>query len=102
MKNRLFGLLCFLASAGMLYYNWHTLINDGYYYVKLNFILPLLMLIGLFMIAAPSIPSARPVAPGTPAAPGRAILAIIVIFGGLGLGFALGFVNVEMMSNYAR
>jgi uncharacterized membrane protein len=63
---------------------------------------PLGMLVGLFMIVAPSIPSARPVTPGTPVSAVRAILAVIVIFGGLGLGFGLGFVNLYLMTSYTR
>jgi hypothetical protein len=34
MKNRVLGLLLCLLSAGMLYYNWHLLLNGGYYYPK--------------------------------------------------------------------
>jgi hypothetical protein len=101
MKNRLLGLLVFLASAGMFYYNWHLLINDGYFYPKMSGISPLGMLAGLFMIVAPSLPTAQPATPGTPAAARRAAVAVIAIFGGLIFGIALGFVNLHFMGNYA-
>jgi hypothetical protein len=57
VKNRLVGLLVFLGAGGMIYYNWHTLFNDGYYYPKVSFISPLVMLAGVFMTIAPSIPT---------------------------------------------
>lgn len=102
MKNRLLGVLVFLGSAAVLYYNWHTLLNDGYYYPKMSGIAPLCLLAGLFMIAAPSLPDAQPVTPGTPAAARRAVFAAAVFFGGLLFGIALGFVNLYLMSNYTR
>ena len=102
MKNRLLGMLVFLFFAATLYYNWHTLLADGTYYPKLSGISPLGMLAGLFMIVAPSLPDAQPVTPGTPAAARRAVVGVVVFFGGLLFGIALGFVNLYLMSNHTR
>lgn len=93
---------CCWDPGGILYYNWHTLMNDGYYYPKMSGIAPLGMLAGLSLLIIPSNWQPQPVEPGTPATARRAILAVAVIFSELVFGIALGFVNLHLTSNYTR
>ena len=74
MKNRLLGLLVLLGSAGMLYYNWHTLMTDGHYYQKMSEISPLGMELGLLMLITPPSWFLAPADPGIPTAARRRIL----------------------------
>ena len=102
MKNRLLGLLVLLGSAGMLYYNWHTLMTDGHYYQKMSEISPLGMELGLLMLITPPSWFLAPADPGIPTAARRSILAVGLVFSALVFGIVLGFVNLHLMSNYKR
>ena len=102
MKNRLLGLLVLLGSAAILYYNWHTLMTDGYYYPKMSGISPLGMEFGLLLLITPSSWQPELATRGTPAAARRPIFAVGLIFGALVFGIAVGIVNLHLMSSYTR
>ncbi len=99
MKDRLFGLLLFIVSAGILLLNWYTNLKSGYYYVKMSFMSPLGLLFGLGLLIFGGMK--REPSNGSKPKPSltRALVAILVIFGGLGLGAALGIVNVYLLEH---
>jgi uncharacterized membrane protein len=50
---RLLGVAGLLVTGGLFAYNWYTLINKGYYSIKLTAAVPLLMLMSLLVIIVP-------------------------------------------------
>jgi hypothetical protein len=99
MKDRLFGLLLFVFCAGMLLLNWYTAINSGYYYVKMSFISPVGMLFGLALLIFGGMKRKPLDGPKPKPSATRALVALVVIFGGLGLGIALGLANVYLLEH---
>jgi hypothetical protein len=96
------GLLVSIGSAAMLYYNWHTLMTDGHYNPKMSELSPLGMELGLLIMITPPSWFLRSADPGTPAAARRSILGVGIVFGALVSGLVLGFVNLQLMTNYKR
>jgi len=54
LKTRLFGLALVILFAGMIYYGWYQLREEGVYYMKMAAFSPLGVVGGLFLILFPN------------------------------------------------
>lgn len=54
LKMRFFALVLILVSAGLIYYNWHQLLQEHPYSMKLAAFAPLCMIGGLYLLIFPS------------------------------------------------
>lgn len=79
LKMRIFALLLILVSAGLIYYNWHQLLQEHQYSMKLAAFAPLCVIGGLYLLIFPS-------NGGRPTTAKEKILALIVFAVGLGAG----------------
>ena len=86
LAARLFALLIIAVSAGLIYYNWHLLMQEGRYYIKLATFGPVGVVGGFFLLLFPS-------RGGRPTTTGGKIVALLVF----GIGFVAGFVNWYLM-----
>jgi hypothetical protein len=86
LKARLFGVLLILVFAGLSYYNWHQLMNEGSYSLKLAAFGPVGVVGGLFVLLFPT-------KAGKPETTSDKILVLLV----LGVGMAAGLVNWYLM-----
>lgn len=53
-KARIFALVLILVSIGLVYYNWHQLLTQGRYSLKLAAFGPLLIIGGVYLLLFPS------------------------------------------------
>ncbi|MEP6636391.1 MAG: hypothetical protein ABJB97_06665 [Acidobacteriota bacterium] len=86
IKTRLFALVLILVCAGLVYYNWHQLWQEGNYSMKLATFGPVGVIGGLFLLLFPS-------QGGKPTTTREKILVLVV----LGIGMAVGLVNWYLM-----
>jgi len=91
LKARLLGLVLFTSFVAACAYNWHMLVTEGTYLLKLSVLGPFGAIGGLFMLFFPQL--AEPPARGD----GRhlAMLALLMV-----IGFGLGGVNFHLMNQY--
>ena len=54
LKARLIALLIIVVSIGLIYYNWHQLLREGRYSLKLAALGPVGIIGGLFLLIFPS------------------------------------------------
>jgi hypothetical protein len=54
LKTRLFGVLLVIIFAGMIYYGWYQLREEGVYYIKMAAFSPLGVVAGIFLILFPA------------------------------------------------
>ena len=54
LKVRIFAVVLILLFAGMTYYNWHQLMTEGKYSLKMAAFGPVGMVGGLFLLALPT------------------------------------------------
>ena len=54
LKTRLLGLVLVIVFAGMIYYGWHQLREEGIYYIKMAAFAPLGVIGGIFLMLFPS------------------------------------------------
>jgi hypothetical protein len=54
LKARLIALLLIAVSVGLIYYNWHQLLHEGRYSLKLAAFGPVGIIGGLFLLIFPS------------------------------------------------
>ncbi len=54
LKARLIALLIIVVSIGLIYYNWHQLLQEGRYSLKLAALGPVGIIGGLFLLIFPS------------------------------------------------
>jgi len=54
LKTRLLGLVLIIACAGMIYYGWYQLREEGVYYLKMAAFAPLGVVGGIFLMLFPS------------------------------------------------
>ncbi len=90
-KGRLFGLLCFIVSAGLFAYNWADLVNHNQFSLRLSAATPMLMLASLAVIVSPSLLGVHI----SKDKKQTAALVTVLVIGGI-----LGGVNFYMMKNY--
>lgn len=86
IKKRILGLVLILLGVGLVYFNWHQLLKDGSYSLKLAAFGPLVGVGGLFLIFFPSMS-------GRPNTAKEKIIILIVFV----IGLAAGLVNWYLM-----
>jgi len=86
LKVRLFALVLILLFAGMTYYNWHQLHNEGEYSTKMAAFGPVGVIGGLFVLVFPS-------KVGKP----QTLVDKLIVLGVLIVGLAAGLVNWYLM-----
>jgi hypothetical protein len=86
MKQRLIAVLLTLFSAGMIYYGWYRLREEGVYSLKMAAFAPLGVVGGLFLLLFPSLG-------GKP----NTTKAKIIVFVVFALGLLAGLINWYLM-----
>lgn len=86
IKVRVFALLLILVSAGLIYYNWRQLMQEGLYSMKLAAFGPVGIVGGLYLLGFPA-------RAGKPETAGAKIIALLV----LAVGLAAGLLNWYLM-----
>ena len=85
-KARLFALALIVVSVGLIYVNWHQLLQEGRYSTKLAAFGPVVGIGGVFLLLFPSIA-------GKPTTAKEKIIAIVV----LAVGLVAGLINWYLM-----
>lgn len=86
LKVRLFALLLIAVCAGLTYYNWHQLQQQGSYSLKLAAFGPVGVVGGLFLLLFPG-------RGGKPSSTKERVLVLLVFV----IGLIAGLVNVYLM-----
>ena len=86
VKARLLAVVIILVFAGLIYYNWHQLNNEGRYSLKLAAFGPVGVVGGLFLLLFPA-------KGGRPETTRDKISALLVF----GIGLAAGLLNWYLM-----
>jgi len=86
LKARILAVLLILVCSGLVYYNWHQLLQEHQYSMKLAAFAPVCVVGGLFLLIFPSMG-------GKPTTARQKVLVIVV----LGIGLAAGLVNWFLM-----
>ena len=86
LKSRLLGVLLILVFAGLIYYNWHQLNNEGSYSMKLAAFGPVGLVGGFFLLLFPG-------RGGKPETPRDKVIALLVF----GVGLVAGLYNWYLM-----
>jgi len=86
LKARVFAVVIILAFAGMMYYNWHQLMNEGTYSMKFAAFGPVGVLGGLFLLIFPG-------QGGRPVTATDKVIALVVF----GVGLVAGLYNWYLM-----
>lgn len=85
-KARIFALVLILVSIGLVYYNWHQLLTEGRYSLKLAAFGPLLIIGGVYLLFFPSMG-------GKPTTAKEKIIALTVFL----IGVVAGLINWYLM-----
>jgi CDP-diglyceride synthetase len=85
-KTRIFALLLILVSIGLVYYNWHQLLRERTYSMKLAAFGPVVGVGGLYMLLFPSMA-------GKPTTAKEKIIVLIVLV----IGMVAGLINWYLM-----
>lgn len=86
LKVRIFALVLILVFLGLTYYNWHQLLEDGSYSMKLATFGPVGVIGGLYLLLFPSMG-------GKPTTTKEKVLGLLV----LGIGMLAGLINWYLM-----
>jgi hypothetical protein len=86
LKARILAVALIAISAGLTYYNWHQLWQEGRYSVKLAAFGPVIGIGGVFLMFFPSMV-------GKPTTAKEKIIVLIV----LGIGLGAGLINWFLM-----
>lgn len=86
LKARIFALVMIVASAGLIYYNWHQLLAEGSYSFKLAAFGPVGVVAGFFLLLFPG-------RGGAPTTTKERLLVLLVFL----IGLAAGVVNWYLM-----
>lgn len=86
VKARILGLVLLILGIGLVYFNWHQLLKDGSYSLKLAAFGPLVAIGGIFLIFFPSMG-------GKPNTTKEKLILLFVFV----LGLAAGLVNWYLM-----
>jgi hypothetical protein len=86
IKVRVFALILILVSAGLIYYNWRQLMQEGLYSMKLAAFGPVGIVGGLYLLIFPA-------RAGKPETTGAKVIALLVLV----VGLAAGLVNWYLM-----
>lgn len=85
-KARIFALVLILVSIGLVYYNWHQLLTEGRYSLKLAAFGPVLIIGGVYLLLFPSMG-------GKPKTTKEKMIALTVFL----IGLVAGLVNWYLM-----
>jgi uncharacterized protein HemX len=85
-KTRILALVLILLAIGLVYYNWHQLLKEGSYSMKLAAFGPLIGVGGLYLLLFPSMA-------GKPTTAKEKVMVLIVFV----IGLAAGLVNWFLM-----
>lgn len=85
-KTRLLALVLILLAIGLVYYDWHQLLKEGSYSMKLAAFGPLIGVGGLYLLLFPSMA-------GKPTTTKGKLMALVVFV----IGLAAGLVNWYLM-----
>ena len=86
IKARIFASVLILICIGLVYYNWHQLLQEGRYSLKLAAFAPVGVIGGLFLLIFPSMG-------GKPTTGKEKIIALIVF----AVGLVAGLINWYLM-----
>ena len=86
LKTRLLGLVLVILFAGMIYYGWYQLREEGVYYIKMAAFSPLGVVGGIFLMLFPAIG-------GKPNTTKEKIIVMVVFV----IGILAGLVNWFLM-----
>jgi hypothetical protein len=86
VKARILALVLILLGVGLVYFNWHQLLKDGSYSMKLAAFGPLIGVGGLFLLLFPSMG-------GKPTTAKEKIILLVVFV----VGLVAGLVNWYLM-----
>ena len=86
LKARLIALLLIVVSLGLIYYNWHQLLQEGRYSLKLAAFGPVGIIGGLFLLIFPSMG-------GKPTTTKQKIIVMVVF----AVGVVAGLINWYLM-----
>jgi hypothetical protein len=86
VKARILGLVLILLGIGLVYVNWHQLLKDGSYSMKMAAFGPLIGVGGLFLLLFPSMG-------GKPTTAKEKIIVLVVLV----VGLVAGLVNWYLM-----
>jgi hypothetical protein len=86
LKARILALILIVLSAGLIYFNWHQLLQEGRYSVKLAAFGPVIGTGGVFLMFFPSMV-------GKPTTAKEKIIVLIVF----GIGLGAGLINWYLM-----
>ena len=86
LKARLIALLLIAVSLGLIYYNWHQLLQEGRYSLKLAAFGPVGIIGGLFLLIFPSMG-------GKPTTTRQKIIVMVVF----AIGVVAGLINWYLM-----
>jgi hypothetical protein len=85
-KARIFALVLILVSVGLIYVNWHQLLQDGSYSMKLAAFGPVVGIGGVYLLLFPSMG-------GKPTTAKEKIIVLIVLV----IGLVAGLINWYLM-----
>ena len=85
-KARIFALVLIVVSVGLIYVNWHQLLQEGRYSTKLAAFGPVVGIGGVYLLLFPSMA-------GKPTTAKEKIIAIVV----LAIGLVAGLINWYLM-----
>ena len=86
LKQRVIAILLILFSAGMIYYGWYRLREEGVYSLKMAAFAPLGLVGGIFLLFFPSLG-------GKPTTTKHKLIVLVVFL----VGLAAGLVNWYLM-----
>ena len=85
-RARIFALGLILVSIGLVYYNWHQLLQEGRYSMKLAAFGPVVGIGGIFLLLFPSMA-------GKPTTAKEKIIVLVVLV----IGLVAGLINWYLM-----
>ena len=86
LKTRVLGLVLVIVFAGMIYYGWYQLREEGIYYIKMAAFAPLGVIGGVFLMLFPSMG-------GKPNTTKEKVVVLLVFV----LGLVAGLINWFLM-----
>jgi len=85
-KARIFAVVLIVVSIGLIYYNWHQLIQEHQYSMKLAAFAPVCVIGGLYLLIFPAMAGKPTTA--------RQKISVLLVFG---LGLVAGLINWYLM-----
>ncbi len=85
-KARIFAVVLILVSIALIYYNWHQLIQEHQYSMKLAAFAPVCVIGGLYLLIFPAMAGKPTTA--------RQKISVLLVFG---LGLVAGLINWYLM-----